>query len=113
MADVTAAKLSCASWPAIVSMRHVPVECASSAARLPGALAAARPTVTAMITRSFGRMAMVRSRRLARGKEVAHAVERAHDVLGGVGIGQAHVAFTENAEIGAADDGDAGLVQQR
>ena len=46
-------------------------------------------------------------------QELAHAVERLQDVLGRIGVGQPHIAFAENAEIGPADDGDAGIVEQR
>src|SRR5215813_12650496 len=58
-------------------------------------------------------IAPARSRRLAGVEELPHTVERAHDVLGGVGVGQAEIALAENAEIRTADDRDAGILQQR
>src|SRR5215813_4121087 len=54
-----------------------------------------------------------RSGGLAARQEIAHAVERLEDVLGRVGVGEPHVALAEDAEIGPADDGDAGVVEQR
>ena len=44
------------------------------------------------------------SRRLAARQEIAHAVERLQNVLGRVGVGQAHIALAENAEIRPADE---------
>src|SRR5262249_5302746 len=58
-------------------------------------------------------MSCLRSGGLARAQELAHAVERAQDVLGRVGVGKAHIAFAKNAEVGAADDRDAGVLEQR
>src|SRR5215813_12337747 len=52
-------------------------------------------------------------RRLAAAQEFAHALERAQDVLGRVGVGQPHVTFAQNAKVGAADNGDAAILQQR
>src|SRR5262245_28377942 len=52
------------------------------------------------------------SRGLAGGEEGAHSVERLEDVLGRVGVGQTQIAFAENAEVGAADGDDAGVVEQ-
>ena len=46
-------------------------------------------------------------------QEFAHAVERLQDVLGRVGVGQSHIAFAKYAEIRPADDGNAGIFQQR
>src|SRR5579871_1294033 len=53
------------------------------------------------------------SGRLTAGEEVAHAIERLQDVVRGVGVGKAHIALTQDAEVGTADDGDASLLQQR
>src|SRR5438128_624492 len=53
------------------------------------------------------------SRRLAALEELAHAVEGAQDVLGRVGVGDAQVALGEDAEVGAADERDARVVEQR
>src|SRR5579884_3176065 len=39
-------------------------------------------------------------RRLAARQEFAHALERAQDVLGRIGVRQPHVALAENAEVG-------------
>src|SRR5262249_7287797 len=55
---------------------------------------------------------ILRLGRLAARQEFAHAIERAQNVLRRVGIGQPHVAFAENAKIGATDDGDASILQQ-
>src|SRR6185312_5407816 len=52
-------------------------------------------------------------RRFAVRQKLAHASERLQDVLGRIGVRQPQVALAENAEIGPADDGDAGLVEQR
>ena len=52
-------------------------------------------------------------RRLPVRQKLAHAVERLQDVFGRVGVGQPHIALAENAEIRPADDGDAGIFQQR
>ena len=51
--------------------------------------------------------------RLAIGQELPHSIESTQDVLGRIGVGQAHIAFAENAEVRPADDGDAGILQQR
>src|SRR5580704_17028298 len=53
------------------------------------------------------------SGRLAAGQKFAHAVERFENVLGRVGVGHAHIAFAEHAEIRAADQRDAGVFQER
>src|SRR5258708_10141116 len=52
-------------------------------------------------------------RRLAARQELAHAVERLQNVLGRIGVGEPHIAFAQHAEIGPADDGDAGVLEQR
>src|SRR5712691_4388733 len=52
-------------------------------------------------------------RRLTARQELAHAVERLQNVLGRIGVGEPHIAFAQHAEIGTADDGDAGVLQER
>src|SRR5579862_2619872 len=52
-------------------------------------------------------------RRLAACQKLAHAVERLENVFRRVGVGHAHVAFAEHAEIRAADQRDAGVFQER
>src|SRR5712691_8092025 len=52
------------------------------------------------------------SGRLAGGEEFAHAIEGLEDVLGRVGVGEPHISLAEDAEIRAADDGDAGILQE-
>src|SRR5262245_4939800 len=51
--------------------------------------------------------------RLAACQKIAHAVERLQDVLGRVGVREPHIAFPKDAEVGATDNGDAGVVEQR
>src|ERR1700678_2314324 len=51
--------------------------------------------------------ARLSSRRLAAGEKFTHAVECLEDVLGRVGVGQPHISLAQNAEVRAADDGDA------
>src|SRR4051794_8167870 len=46
-------------------------------------------------------------------KEFAHAVEGAKNILGRIGVAEPHVALAEDAEVGTADDGNAGVLQQR
>src|ERR1700738_4909739 len=50
---------------------------------------------------------------LAARQEFAHAVERFENVLGRVGVGEPHVSLAEDAEVRAADDGNARILQQR
>src|SRR6476620_6946838 len=50
---------------------------------------------------------------LAACQEITHSAERLQNILGRVGVGQPHIAFAENPEIGTADDGDAGIVKER
>src|SRR5262252_7183008 len=53
------------------------------------------------------------SGRLAIRQEFAHAVERLDNVLGRVGVREPHISLAEDAEVRAADDGDARILQQR
>jgi hypothetical protein len=53
------------------------------------------------------------SRCLTAREERAHAVERPQNILGRVGVREPDITLAENAEIGAADDGDAGILQER
>src|ERR1044072_5214373 len=57
--------------------------------------------------------ALNRLGRFPRGQEFAHPAQRLDDVLGGVGVGQAQIAFAQDAEVRTADQSHAGFVQQR
>jgi hypothetical protein len=52
-------------------------------------------------------------RRLPGRQKFAHAVERFEDVRGRIGVGQPHIALAKHAKIRPADDGDAGILQER
>ncbi len=96
------------------SARHSksPIRCATYASAKPTIRCAAGSGQIA-ISVVTGAAAAETLRRLAARQEFAHAVERLQDVLGRVGVGQPHIALAENAEVRPADDGDAGIVQQR
>src|SRR3569623_2156233 len=57
------------------------------------------------ITRSLGRLAGL--------EETVHALERAQDIFRGIGIRDAQIALAQDAEVRSADQGHAGLIQQR
>src|SRR5579859_2456012 len=50
---------------------------------------------------------------LAARQELAHAVERLEDVRGRVGVGEPHIALTQDAEIWSANDGDTSILKER
>ena len=52
-------------------------------------------------------------RRFVAAQEFAHAVKCFQDVLGRIRVRQPNVALAENAEVGPADDGHAGVLQER
>src|SRR5688572_5658831 len=67
---------------------------------------------TSRVTKTLG-FTIGSSRRLAPSQEFAHSIERTQNVLGRIGVGEPHVALAQNAEVRAADDGDARVVQER
>src|SRR4051794_11011033 len=79
----------------------------------PRSMQVLRRSLLASAMRSPRAMTMLKLRCLTARQELAHAVQRLQNVLGRVGVGQAHVAFAEDAEVRAADGDDAGVVEQR